>query len=142
MAKDADDDPFQVAGSPEVVLTCADCGEVGPIFGTRSVPGVNQPDDPLCEEDFQIAARVWHGTPEFNRLHLLGKPVITSFERHKDGDPGYRRLCPRCNGTGRAPSGYEGLCFECRGVRWTYVFQRDVRRTARWSQTFQQNRTP
>jgi hypothetical protein len=132
-------DPEQrVAGTPEIVLTCADCGETGQIGGTRWV-GYNLPHEPLCPDCYGIALRVW-GERE-GHLYPLQEPVSLDFERHKDGDPGYRRICPRCNGEGRV-KGYEGTCFQCLGFRWTYVYLRDVRRNLRWSATFQANRTP
>lgn len=132
MAKDAHDDPYEIQGTPEIVLECADCGEVGPIAGTRHTSR-NDPDAPLCVDDWDIEVRVWG----FRR----GRPVGPVTEAHEDGSIGYRRTCPRCGGAGRV-KGTEGTCFQCFGRRWTYVYPREVRRAARWSQTFQQNRTP
>lgn len=139
MTKDVADDPFQVGGTPDVILRCADCGSVEQIGGTRWVH-LDLPHEPLCPDCYGVAVRVW-GERE-GHLHPIGPPVVRNYEKHADGDPGYRRLCPRCNGTGSAPDGYRGSCFRCIGFRWVYVHQRDVRRSARWSQTFQQNRTP
>lgn len=125
-----------VQGTPEVILACGDCGEVGPIAGTRFLDR-GRPDDPLCPECFAVRARVWHGTEEERRLSLLGPASDTD----DDGTLWVRRTCPRCGGAGRL-RGYEGTCFGCYGRRWSYVSPRGVQRAARWSATFQANRTP
>lgn len=135
MAKDAHDDPYVIQGTPDIVLACTDCGDVGPIAGTRApevAPG-RDPQEPLCPDCFGIHLRVWGD----RRLHALGP--LTMVDDH--GSVGYRRTCPRCGGAGRV-KGYEAYCFACSGFRWVHVFPKEVRRTARWSQTFQQNRTP
>lgn len=88
-----------------------------------------------------MAQRVWgpEGTAVV-RLAPVGEPSV-SFVDPNTGLPdlAVRRICSRCNGTGATPWGW---CFECLGERWTYVYLRQVRRVARWSQTFQQNRVP
>jgi hypothetical protein len=131
-----DTEQLKVAGSPEIVLACADCQEVGPIMGTRWVER-DQAHEPLCAEDFVIRARVWHGTDEEGHLHLLGPASMTD----EHGELWVRRLCPRCDGAGRVEP-FQGTCFACWGYRWTYISPKGVRRTLRWSATFQANRVP
>lgn len=128
--------PAAVQGTPEVVMACADCGEVGPIMGTRWTVR-NVPEDPLCGGCFVARARIWRGSAEERHLSLLGPASDTD----DDGTLWVRRTCPRCGGAGHL-RGYEGTCFGCYGRRWTYVSPRGVQRAARWSATFQANRTP
>lgn len=145
MAKDAHEDPYTIAGDPAVVLVCADCGELAEIGGTRRDLDAGQrydvaPADALCVECYSVAERVW-GKGGTSRVSLkqIGPPTMYADDDTGHRDPLRRRVCPRCNGTGIVLGGF---CFACYGDRWCYVSTRSVRRVARWSQTFQQNRVP
>ncbi len=139
MMKDTPGDPYTVGGSSLIVLTCTECGTLAPVGGTRRTRA-GTPDDPLCTGCFAMYQRVWgdEGTADV-RLRPIGPAVIYAEQDTGRRDPGLRRSCPRCSGRGATPW---GICFTCQGERWIYVFLRDVRRTARWSQTYQQNRQP
>lgn len=131
-----DGDPPTVAGSPEIVRKCADCGEVLPIGGMRRERGHHEsPFEPLCVEDYRIAERYCGAGGPI--LSPLGPPSDTD----EDGRLWVRRDCPRCGGKGHVPP-FPGVCFGCYELGWTYVCPADVRRTMRWSATFQANRTP
>jgi hypothetical protein len=100
----------------------------------------DSPADPLCTECFEMLQRVWGDTGSDSvSLCPVGPSVIYSEHDPEGRDPGMRRLCPRCGGKGVTPW---GSCFDCMGERWVYVFLKGVRREARWSQTYQQNRQP
>jgi hypothetical protein len=127
---DAADDPYRPQIRP-FVLACTDCGEVEPVKGLRFVEGgtENTPYDPLCGDCTGIERRVW------------GNRRLTMFEPEPHPlDGGTLVLCPRCNGEGRIEP--YGLCFRCQGERYDYLDATGVRRTARWWQTYQQNRVP
>lgn len=129
-----DGEPPTVAGSPDIVRRCADCGETLPVGGHRFVhPDV--PYEPLCVEDYAIAVRC---SGRFSpSLWEVGPPSYTDEE----GKLWVRRDCPRCGGSGKVEP-FRGTCFTCFGRGWAYVSPLDVRRTMRWSATFQANRVP
>lgn len=128
-------DTPRISGSPQILLKCADCGEVKPIGGTRHVHE-DLPKDPLCEEDFALAVR-FAGEAEARNLW----PVGPESDTDDDGTVWLRRTCPRCGGAG-AVGGFRGDCFRCWGYRWTYVSPRNVNQVMKASATFQANRIP
>ena len=125
----------QVAGTPEIVLRCAECGGLKPVGGTRFVHE-DLPKDPLCEDCFALALR-FGGEEEQRRL----SPIGPASDVDEDGTLWVRRTCPRCGGAGQV-GGFRGDCFRCWGYRWTYVCPANVQRVMRWSATFQANRIP
>lgn len=147
-AKDVHEDPFVVGGSAHIVLRCADCGEEKEIGGTRRDFAANQrfdqrAADALCINCFAIALRVWGEKHPQVSLARLGPESVTDTDPDMIGSGparhAVRRLCPRCGGTGMTQWGF---CFDCLGERWCYVDVTNVRRVARWWQTFQQSRVP
>ena len=134
MTKDAADDPYKAQLHP-FVLPCVDCKEEGLIVALRHVEGGTHdtPLDPLCEECAGIELRVWGK----ERLSILSPGTRHSIS--ENGVTLYVVLCGRCNGTGRFLG--DGYCFACAGARYDLIDPKGVRRTARWWQTYQQNRT-
>lgn len=133
-SKDAHDDPYQAQLRP-FILPCAECGETEQISGLRLVEGgtINTPLDPLCKDCTEIHLRVW-GNQGLSPMSPGEKTSST-----EDGLTLYVVLCPRCDGTGRWMG--DGMCRECSGYRYSLLDTKGVRRTARWWQTYQQNRT-
>lgn len=82
-----------------------------------------------------IEHRVWNDP---TRLSMFRVPE-TDTVIDEDGEVLHVVLCPRCNGAGKVSFGW---CYACIGARWTLQSDKGVRRTARWWQTYQQNRTP
>lgn len=137
MGKDAIDDPYQAQRRP-FELPCKDCGEVGPVVGLRRPENgtIDTPLEPLCADCTGITRRVWGPArlPEYAQ-----PPEGGTYTIPETGEKLHVVICPRCGGTGLV---FGGSCFECGGNRWTFLSERSVRRTARWWQTFQQNRVP
>jgi hypothetical protein len=125
-------DTAPIQGTPEVVLRCADCGEVKPIVGTRFVHP-DLPYDVLCQPCWDFTWRYLSR----EHLHLLGP----ASETDEDGTLWLRRVCPRCGGEGKVEP-YPGACFRCWGWRWSYVSPRNVNMVMKASATFQANRIP
>lgn len=139
MARDAHEDPYRAQRRP-IILTCVECREVGPVTGLRqpedaSGQRVGLPFEPLCTDCTAIERRVWGE----RRLPGGAQPPERGRTVTEAGEVWYAVLCFRCNGAGTVLGGH---CFECQGRRWTWVTDKNVRRVARWSQTFQQNRVP
>jgi hypothetical protein len=133
MVKDAHDDPYS-AQHRKFVLACAECGSVERIYGLRKGEGFTHetPFEPLCRDCTDIHLRVW-GQENLSQMGPPDKDTLRAGD-----DVLYVVLCTRCNGTGMTPW---GLCNQCIGLRHTVVDPKGVRRTARWWQTYQQNRT-
>jgi hypothetical protein len=125
-------DTEPIAGTPVILLCCADCGEVKPIAGTRFVHP-EQPHDALCQGCWDFNTRYLDVAP----LHALGEASRVD----EDGVLWLRRTCPRCGGEGKVEP-YQGTCFRCWGYRWTYVSPRNVNQVMKASATFQANRIP
>jgi hypothetical protein len=77
---------------------------------------------------------------------LTGIPLtLGAPDEYWNGKHWYAFLCPRCDGSGhvyastRTPDTY---CFGCGGDGWIVRNREGVQRTARWWQTYQQNRVP
>jgi hypothetical protein len=131
--KDTHDDPYLVQRRP-FVLPCAECGAVERVIALRNAEGgtANTPAEPLCADCAGIWSRVWAG-----RLSAMSPPPEDTW-LDEGGQRFYVVLCPRCGGTGAVLG---GLCFACIGMRWVALDAAGVRRTARWWETYQQNRT-
>lgn len=139
MAGDAHEDPYRAQRRP-IILTCAECGEVGPVTAFRqpedaSGQSIDLPLEPLCTDCTAIERRVWGE----RRLPGIGQPPEKARIVTEAGEVWYAVLCFRCGGAGTVLG---GQCFQCRGQRWSWVNENNIRRVARWSQTFQQNRVP
>lgn len=138
---DAHDNPYKIQIKP-LIFPCAECGEVGPAvaFRNREIDGkrvasFDVPLDPLCADDAAIERRVWGSS----RLPDYAQPGDEASYVDDDGVRWHVTLCWRCGGTGQLAGGH---CFECWGARWSFISTQGVRRTARWWQTYQQNRQP
>jgi hypothetical protein len=125
-----DTEPIQ--GTPDVLLACADCGEVKPMGGTRFVHP-DLPYDALCTGCFEFNLRYLDPA----NLHRIGP----ASETDEDGTVWFRRVCPRCGGAGKVEP-YQGTCFRCWGWRWSWVSPRNVNMVMKASATFQANRIP
>lgn len=121
-----------IAGSPDVVLPCADCGEEKPVAGTRFVHP-DLPYDVLCADCFAFHVRF------IGDRHLY--PVGPASDTDEDGTVWLRRVCPRCGGAGKVDP-FPGTCFRCWGWRWSYVSPRNVNQVMKAAATFQANRIP
>lgn len=141
MAKDAHDDPY----SPQhrrFVLPCSECGTVARVYGLLKGESINYPDKPLCRDCMDIFVRVWGEPGRFgqeNPLSIFSPPEHDVEVIEVDGEliEYHVVLCPRCNGTGWHMG---GQCFRCAGSRFALQSDKGVQRTARWWQTYQQNR--
>lgn len=125
-------DTPKIAGSPEILLTCADCGEIKPVAG-HLWTHEDVPQDVFCTDCFAFRQRY---IPD-DHLREIGPASDTD----EDGTVWLRRICPRCGGAGRVQP-FRGTCFRCWGYRWTYVSPRNVNQVLKASATFQANRIP
>lgn len=143
MATDAHDDPYRPQHR-RFVLPCSECRAEERVYGLLLNENRTMPEKPLCRDCADMYLRVWGETQGSERSPLsMWWPPEHDLIVDDPNDDGVLRelyvvLCPRCNGTGLVDG---RSCFQCFGARYSFVDDKGIQRTARWWQTFQQNRT-